>query len=327
VYPFFAVLDLAATGAASAQEPLHREKQSHKESHPTADRAQIVAERNEASDRHETIKRLMDGVSKLRAEANPAAAARRAAAMAEQFPTDPSVQANRHITDTANRVESNRQVQVDLERSIAGQLGGVDRSAITSGLDYQLPKDWVTKSQLRKRQSPLTAKEKEIVRTLDSDISVDFNTTPLKDVVDFLQDKLGEPITVDSAALKAAEISYDSPVTMNVKRISVRTFLKKILADIGLTYTIRDGSIEVTTPERARTANVARVFYMGDLLPLRADPYFYAAQLMDLIQSTVEPQSWRRNGGTGTIMYNRATNSIVVKQGVEVQSIISEAFH
>jgi hypothetical protein len=140
-----------------------------------------------------------------------------------------------------------------------------------------------------------------------------------------LQTYLGQPIVVDMAALKQAEIPYDSPITANLKKLSVRTLLRAILADVGLTYTIRDDAIEITTPQRARETVVTRVYYVGDLLgdvpELRP---FWAVELINLIQSTVDPQSWQRNGGAGTIFYHPITNSIIVKQGVEGQAVISD---
>jgi hypothetical protein len=315
---------LIAAISGSAQEPHVRGPE--KTNGPITPARQAMGNQDDGKARRdETIKRLIEGITKLRQQSRTAEAAQRSAELAEQFPGNPAAQAANRISSTVNQLESNRQFQTQRDRSLSGVLGGVEKSSIIPSEDFQYPKDWASRTTQRGNKSQLTAKEKAILRSLDTDISVDFKNTPLNQVVDFLHDRLGQPIVVDDAALKAAEISYDAPITFSVKRISVRTLLRKILADVGLAYAIRDEAIEITTPQRAREANVARVYYIGDLLPFYGR-LFAAAQLIELIQSTVEPQSWRANGGSGSIIYNPITKSIVVKQGVEVQSIISESF-
>ncbi len=48
-----------------------------------------------------------------------------------------------------------------------------------------------------------------------------------------------------------------------------------------------------------------------------------AAQIIDLIQNSVEPQSWQVNGGPGTIRFDPLTMSILVKQTAEVHFILA----
>jgi hypothetical protein len=275
--------------------------------------------------RAETIKRLMEGIKKLQREGRIGEAGRQADALAERYPTNPAVQANNRIASTISQIESGRQLQTARDRSAGIVLGEVEKSRVPPSADIEFPKDWNERTKKRGKESQLTKKEKAILRTLDSPITLKFKDTPLEQVIDYLQTRLGQPIVVDMGALNAAQIPYDSPITINVRKVSVRTVLRRILADLGLTYTIHDEVIEVTTPQRAQSTTVVRAYYVGDLLgdipELRA---FRALELMDLIQTVVEPQSWRRNGGSGSIFYHPITNSIVVKQGVEVQSVISE---
>jgi general secretion pathway protein D len=274
----------------------------------------------------ETIKRLMERIKKLRREGSIGEATRQAAEMAQQFQGNPAVQANNRISSAINQLESSRQSQADRDRAVVGVLGEVEKSRALPKDDVEFPKDWKQKTKLRAKRSTMTEKEQSILRTLDSSISVQFKGTPLKDVIEYLQTYLGQPIVIDMAALNAAEISYDSPITLNVKKVSVRTVLRIILADVGLTYTIRDDAIEVTTPQKARDIAVVRVYYVGDLLgDIPELRFLRAAELIKLIETTVEPQSWRKNGGSGTIIYNPITNSVVVQQGVENQSVISDS--
>src|SRR5262249_10149807 len=86
--------------------------------------------------------------------------------------------------------------------------------------------------------------------------------------------------------------------------------------------------IQVTSYKRAREMMTVRTYPVGDLVTF--DPttgqmlppaliLFQAKQLIDLIKSTIDPDSWGggENGG-GTIVFNLATKSLVVKQSAEI---------
>src|SRR5262249_51383847 len=97
--------------------------------------------------------------------------------------------------------------------------------------------------------------------------------------------------------------------------------LRKILADLGLTYVVKDEVIEVVSPQKARSMMSVRTYYVGDLAANR----WQAAVLIDLIQSTIEPESWRANGGAGALGYPPLTRSLVIKQTSEFHSALSGA--
>ena len=105
----------------------------------------------------------------------------------------------------------------------------------------------------------------------------------------------------------------------------MRTVLHKVLADLGLTYIIRNEAIQVVSPAMAKQMMVTKTYYIRDLLP-GGWGFFsavQAAQLIDMIQSTVEPQSWKANGGDGTIVYDPITRALVVRQNAEFHSVLS----
>jgi hypothetical protein len=183
----------------------------------------------------------------------------------------------------------------------------------------------------------LTKKEKAILRILNSVISVDFKDQSFEAVVDYLQDKTGQPILVDKQALADASIEYETPVTIKLKKVSVRTLLRKLLHDLGLTYVIKDEIIQVTSYKRAKEMMTVRTYPVGDLVMF--DPttgqvlppaliMLQAKQLIDLIKGTVDPDSWGggENGGGGTIVFNLATKSLVVKQSAEIHYSMKASF-
>src|SRR5207253_2401275 len=98
---------------------------------------------------------------------------------------------------------------------------------------------------------PLTAKERVILRTLDSTISVAFSNSRFEDVSDYLQTLTGLRIVMDKTALEEAGVTYDSPVTLRVNGVTVRSLLRKILGDLGLAYIVKDEAIQIVTAQQA----------------------------------------------------------------------------
>src|SRR5262249_24515025 len=164
------------------------------------------------------IQRLRDEIHKWQKENSPAAQA-----------TEQTKSLNKQLAD-------NRQLRQEREQRTNGVLRDVDRSGLPPKSDYELPKDWKTRTQDRKRNSevPLTVKEKAILRTLDSTISVRFRNSRFEDVIEYLHTTLGLPILVDKNALEAAGVTYETGITLEVKAVTVRSLLRRLLGDLGL---------------------------------------------------------------------------------------------
>jgi hypothetical protein len=111
--------------------------------------------------------------------------------------------------------------------------------------------------------------------------------------------------------------------------MTVRTALKKILGDKGLTYIIKEGNIQVMTPKKASEYTVVRTYTISDLVT--PDPrlnFFnpYMAQfqkiqagnqIVALIQNTIEPSYWQPNG-PGTIIFEPTTGALIVRASAEL---------
>ena len=107
-----------------------------------------------------------------------------------------------------------------------------------------------------------------------------------------------------------------------------------MLADVGLTYIVKDGSIRVVTLEEARSSMTVRSYYVGDLAavvdvsisPLLRDIQMRAAigQIIDSITGSIEPNSWEAHGAQsgGTVTYDPITMSLIIKQTAEVHYMI-----
>ncbi|HLN29498.1 MAG TPA: hypothetical protein VK395_17245 [Gemmataceae bacterium] len=269
----------------------------------------------------EMTRQLLDGIKKLQSEGKLEAASRQAADVAARTP-NPATQAASRLADTTNQLNASRQSQQEQQRGVAGALAQADKATIIPKGDVEYPKDW--KARTAKRSSgevPTTAKEQSLLRALNSTISLKFTNSRFQDVIDYIQDRIGQTIVLDKTALDEIGVTYDSPVTLNLKEVTVRTGLHKILGDLGLTYVIKDEVIQVVSPTQAAHMMRTQVYYVGEL----ATNVFQAAALIELVQSTVAPESWVANGGTGTIAYDPVRHALIIKQSAEFHPVLASA--
>jgi hypothetical protein len=220
-------------------------------------------------------------------------------------------------------------------------MNDVVKSSIPIGDDITWTKDkWLLK-KLKERKNPqkLTKKEIALLKILNSTISVDFDGAKFKEVIGYLEDKTGQTIFVDEESMKEASVDYDTPITLKAKKVGVRSLLRKILNDVGLTYVIKDEIIQVVTLKKAKEMMVIRTYPIGDLIgnvdaflpPIlrQQQMLINAKNLIDLIQSTIDPQSWStksEGGGGGTIAFDLPTMSLVIKQSAEMHFALGSAF-
>ena len=134
--------------------------------------------------------------------------------------------------------------------------------------------------------------EELIYVELDKDTTVEFIDTPLADIVHYLRDLHRFPIVLDTAALEAAGVDTDEPITLNLKGVSLRSVLRLMLRPLGLDYVIRDEVMQITTIEAAERILETRVY------ELRYLPMIEPEALAEIIQTTIRPESWSGNSVT-----------------------------
>ena len=132
--------------------------------------------------------------------------------------------------------------------------------------------------------------------------------------------------------------------------MAARTVLRKLFADLGMTYVVKDESIYVVSAQKARELMVVRSYYVADLLasmgavgmhseasslplapalpagqPLQAavQAVQNANTLIEIIKTSVDAQTWRDNGGAGTITFHAPSLSLIIKQSAEVHFMLS----
>ena len=114
--------------------------------------------------------------------------------------------------------------------------------------------------------------EKKIQEALKQPTQIEFVETPLKDVVDYLKDLHKIEIQLDVPALKDASVDESTPVTKNLKGISLRSALKLLLDELQLKYVIKNEVLLITSPAKAESDEymTTKVYPVADLvLPIK----------------------------------------------------------
>jgi uncharacterized membrane protein YgcG len=114
--------------------------------------------------------------------------------------------------------------------------------------------------------------ERKIMDELKKPTSFEFNETPLREVVKYLNELHGINIEVDQKNLGDANVTLDTPVTKVLKGVTLKSALRLMLNDLGASYIVRDEVLLITSKEQADTYLVTKVYPVGDLVMPIVDP-------------------------------------------------------
>ncbi len=285
--------------------------------------------------RNDQLRDMHLQIAELRRQGRLAEAYDKHQEMTGKFGRTPSGISGQRPTRIADNLATMRRIQNERDRRYIKAMEEVVRSSMPVIGDIEFPprEKWLALTK-RRSQIKLTEEEKQLLKALNTPITATFKDQPLERAIEYFEKTVGLRMTLDSAALQAAAINMETPVSLDAKGVTTRTALKKVLGGAGLTFVIRDATAVVTTPERASQMLVKRSYYVGDLVglfDLRFDPVFNQLQmaqtvaaLIDFIQS-VEPGSWRSGGGPGSIGFVPASLSLVVNQTAEMHFVLMGA--
>ena len=233
-------------------------------------------------------------------------------------------------------VDKDRRSRRDNEKRSTDNNLDIARSATPAAGDVEFPesKKWKELTEKRKKDN-LTAGERAILKALDTPLAIEFKKSRIEDVVETLQTALGVTIFADKSILEKVGVTYDTEITLSFKRpVTARTILRKIFGEIGLTYIVKDETIEVLTPEMAKDMMVVKAYPIGDLVGL-TNPFLgpalgklqeleFANQIIAMIKQSIEPGSWDDANGA-KIVYEPGTRSLVIKQSALVHSMLGKS--
>jgi hypothetical protein len=309
-----------------------------------AERSQDSAEKSPAlrpkqedqkDSQKDELQHSLDHIRTLRKDGKMEEANQAAKELLKKYPSNTAAQTAARTAAAAEFLANSRSIRNDSRQRTAAVSRDIDRSATPSNGDVEFPKDFQERTKNRAAVNT-TAKEKAILKALNTTVTVDFKNSKFQDVIDTVSTLIGQPILLDQNALEEAKITYDTPINLKVKGVTARTILRKILGEFSLAYMIKEETIQVTSALKARETMITRSYNIGDLVDtggldaLRfGNPGIGAVQIVqnvnaiiDLIQTSVDPDSWKKNGGQGTIAFNPSTMSLIIRNNAEVHSAL-----
>ncbi len=159
--------------------------------------------------------------------------------------------------------------------------------------------------------------EMRIRVVLDEPATLDFLDTPLTDVIDYLEHTYNIPIEIDAPALTAMNVDTSTTISRTLKDISLRSALRLMLRDFGLTFQVQDEVLLITSEEAALANPIVGVY---DLSPiLRRDE---GAQEMVF---TITAALNRR--GNSLVRYEARGQAIIVRETEEGHEKLQRLLH
>jgi hypothetical protein len=224
------------------------------------------------------------GLGDIAATTAPFADARGLAQAARALePANPAPYAGMFVAQTMGFLAQSLAFEQIKEYRFMLSLQDVDRASIpfpdTTTIEYPDAERWRVLSEHRiKRYGKAVdlldrdPKTKAILAKLDEPISMSFaNETPLEDVLKYIKSATqgpndqGIPIYVDPVGLNEAEKTMTSPVTLDLEEVPLKTTLRLLLKQLGLTYTIKDGLLTITSESSEDQPTEIRVYPVADL--------------------------------------------------------------
>jgi len=139
-------------------------------------------------------------------------------------------------------------------------MGGMTGGGIDAGSDAEAASRQI-RPQIAAMAASLAANEgdpqsKAILKMLDNPISMPFAVaTPFEDVLKYIKQATtapsyaGIPIYVDPKGLKEATATLESPVSLDLEGVPLKTTLRLLLKQIGLAYCVRDGVLIISSAQ------------------------------------------------------------------------------
>lgn len=134
-----------------------------------------------------------------------------------------------------------------------------------------------------------------IRKVLGHSTSQHFDETPLVEAIHKLSVAHDIPIVVDGRAIEEIGLSDEEPIVIDLHHVSLRSFLRLMLHDLNLTYTVHDSVLVITTQEASETYLDLRAYRLNSSLA------GHSKEVIAAIRKTIEPRAWDEVGGYASI--------------------------
>ena len=238
-------------------------------------RRELDTERMRKSEIDDKIAELVETYNDLMEERRFPEAEVVAKQVGELAPGSPIARMMFQSSRTGTRIMMNEEIQAEKEEMFAEHMLDVDRSnrAPRPGqpLEFMDAREWGVMSMSRLSEkfsgSKLSPAEQEIKRRLETKVDVRFRNQPIAEVMKTLEAVAGVPIFLDQKALSAAQVTSETPVTLDLNQaISLQSALELMLGQFDLTYTIRNEVLNITSREAKQSQVYPEVYKVSDLV-------------------------------------------------------------
>ena len=215
--------------------------------------------------------------------------------------------------------------QVDeVHDQISGLLSAIAQARATPAAGHELrtavPIHSTRTEEIRIRIDSILAK----------DAALEFMDASLEELAEYLREEHQLPVLIDNRALDDVGLGSDTPVTVDLRGISLGAALRLTLKNLDLTWVVNNEVLKITTPEEAERELLTCVYPVHDLVG--SQPVFGAhraywdpivttrslRQLVAQLTSCAAPRSWDQVGGAGAIEPVVPWGVLVISQTADV---------
>ncbi len=196
------------------------------------------------------------------------------------------------------------QIRDDQRQAMAEHAIDNERALVAPPNLVNFPSDWPTTSARRGEpiQFAETPEDRRVRAVLETKrIPISFRDNSLRDVIGFVQTVSNLDIDIDWPSLENIGITPDTTITLELKNITLRSVLDRVMSKIGddnnrAGWEISDGILRIASEELLRKNVVTLVYDIRDLL-LEVPDYSNAPEF-DL-QSVLQSSGSGGGGGGG----------------------------
>jgi uncharacterized membrane protein YgcG len=265
---------------AQIQEPIQQQRliEAQTQQAIAEERIRVLEDLNA---RERRLEQLMERFNSLMAEQRYFDAEDVADLTRNIAPERPTTMAAMHTATMTGYAVENEALRQARQRGVVDTLATVERSHIPTPDEppilYPSREFWQALTERRKEFANVSLDEtgpaeKAIRRELDKPTVLEFIETPLTDVILYLKDYHKIEIQLDQKALDDAGVGSETPITRNLRGITLKSALRLLLKELDLTYLIDNEVLLITTRDEANQRLTTKVYPVADLV-LPVNPF------------------------------------------------------
>jgi len=289
-----------------------------------------IADIDRTSRENEKLSRNIDSIKNLRKDGQTAEANRSFDELAKKYPNNLEVQALGRLSKFQDNIGAESKLRATRSDMMLALQRDILKASIPVSGDISFPDDWVEKSKRRTAGAKVSEEDRKIINTMSSPLTFSLKNEPFQSFLDIMEKQFGSPLVIDQQALQLMNITTETPITVNSRGWSTRTILRKVLSDLGLSYVIKEKTIHITSPDRAKETMTTRAYPIGDIIgnmnmnmPGNYNQAVFIQNVQNIMNSimALDPKSWQPEGA-GSIVFEPSTMSLIIRQTAEFHFLV-----